>query len=170
MSHSRVQYTCFIYYIFPLTFSIHSLVPFLFVLKAAHVAFNRWNVDKSVYDVALELVPQLSTSRAQDDEKWKEVGTALAYTYWHVKDRHKLMGTQVDENPKRSLEYSFMTWSRKNHAFDSVSTMMLMFISLNHSVYSKQLTHTFLFLFFTLLGYNIKRIMHAFHCRHSISF
>ena len=88
--------------------------------EVANVAFNRWTVDKSVHDEALELVPQLGVHRAQDDAAWKEVGVAMAYVHLFVEARHRALNAVVDANPKRSIEYTFLTWSRRNHAFDSV--------------------------------------------------
>jgi hypothetical protein len=88
--------------------------------QAANVAFSRWNVDKSVHDAALELMPAVGLHRAQDEATWREVGVVLANVHLAVEARHKALGAVVDANPKRSAEHTFLTWSRKNHAFDSV--------------------------------------------------
>jgi hypothetical protein len=73
-----------------------------------------------VHDAALELMPAVGVHRAQDEATWREVGVVLAHVHLAVEARHKALNAHVDENPKRSVEYTFLTWSRRNHAFDSV--------------------------------------------------
>jgi len=85
------------------------------------VAFNAWNVEKTVHDRALELLPEISPGRGSDEESWKAVCLTLCYTDIGLREKHKALHAEVSNNPKRSLEYIFMGWSRKNHAFDTVT-------------------------------------------------
>ncbi len=58
-------------------------------------------------------------SRAQEEGTWRSVGVCLAYVDVFLREHHAAHGG-ASMNPKRSPEYVFINWSRKNHAFDSV--------------------------------------------------
>jgi hypothetical protein len=69
-----------------------------------------------------QLLPQVGIHRASEEGQWKEVGVCLAYVDICIREKHKALHAEISMNPKRSLEYMFMNWSRKNHAFDTVRT------------------------------------------------
>ncbi len=48
------------------------------------------------------------------------MGVCLAFIDIYIREKHKALHAEISMNPKRSLEYMFMQWSRKNHAFDTV--------------------------------------------------
>ncbi len=85
----------------------------------AEAAFQRWVVDKAVHDEALQLLPQLA-AHGRNDDSWRNVGIAYAYCQVYLKEKHTQFDVDVSENPKRSFEATFGSWTRKSHAYDEV--------------------------------------------------
>ncbi len=67
-----------------------------------------------------QMLPELSPGRGSDEASWKEVALTLCFIDIYIREKHKALHAEISANPKRSLEHMFMTWSRKNHSFDSV--------------------------------------------------
>lgn len=85
----------------------------------ADAAFQRWVVDKSVHDEALELLPKL-VAHGRNEDTWRAVGLAYAYCHVYLDEKHRQFAVDVSENPKRSFEATFSAWTRKSHGFDEV--------------------------------------------------
>lgn len=66
-------------------------------------------------------MPQVGTWRGNDEEHWTEIGRALAHVDLYLRDAHLHMQAPGNDNPKRSMEYMFTQWTRKNHAYDTVT-------------------------------------------------
>lgn len=68
----------------------------------------------------LQLLPEVSPSRASEDSTWREIARVLCFVELTIKDKIQAIGAELSINPKRSLDHLFMQWSRKNHSFDTV--------------------------------------------------
>jgi hypothetical protein len=73
------------------------------------------------------MMERMDAAHAQEEDQWRAVAQALTYTQVYLEERVKYLvglgghGVAHAENPKRSLEHAFMTWSKKYHIVDQVS-------------------------------------------------